>query len=349
MGDYGDAKERATECNYLQSAKDVDVYYIRYEGLDEGTDVYFGVDGFSTNKNRVLQNYDRAIEFFEQHPGYKDTDELLKEAYYRKAAIIADDDPEAALELYNKIPDYKDVAEKIAEDSKLMRTLRIRKGDTLSFGRFYINNDADLEPVPWRVLRVSDGCALLMSNEALSFSAYFSKEDEKKHEPDDRVLTMYRYTDKYKTEADVYKDYLGFSRSTASHYLNGEFSDTAFTAEEKACITRKADANVFLLNRYQAENYFDDAASLICSLTPYAKQIREEAGAPAGSVSGDAVWLLGDAEIGDHGITDVYYVSSAGHISEANTTSDFNKYTVFALRPCVWVDVEKLLQLTDPQ
>ncbi len=349
LGDYGDAKERIIECNYLQSAKDVDVYYIRIEGLDEDAYVDFGVDGLRTDKYRVLQNYDRAIEFFEQHPGYKNTDELLKEAYYKKARIIDDEDPEAALELYKKIPDYKDVAEKIAEDSKLMRTLRIRKGDTLSFGRFYINNAANLEPITWHVLRVSDGCALLISNKALSFSPYFSKEDEIKHEPDDFALTMYRYSDRYETKADVYKAYLGFRHSTASHYLNGEFSDTAFTAEEKACITRKADANVFLLNSSQAERFFNSAASLICSLTPYAKQIGEEAGAPAGAVSGNAVWLLGDSEIGDYGITGVYYVSSTGHISEAKTTSDFNKYTVFALRPCVWVNVEKLLQLTDSQ
>jgi hypothetical protein len=160
---------------------------------------------------------------------------------------------------------------------------------------------------------------------------------------------MYRYNDTYKTQADVYKTYLGFRRSTASHYLNGEFSDTAFTAEEKACITRKADTNVFLLNRDQAEEYFDGAVSLICPLTPYAKQIGEEVGVPAGSVSGRAVWLLMDAEIGNHGIMGVYYVSSTGYISEAKTTSDFNKYTVFALRPCVWVNVEKLLQLKDSQ
>ena len=59
------------------------------------------------------RNYDSAISSFESMKGYLDSDELIKQAYYEKAAFdISSGKPEEAMELLSQVQGYKDADSK---------------------------------------------------------------------------------------------------------------------------------------------------------------------------------------------------------------------------------------------
>lgn len=59
-----------------------------------------------------IKEYDAAIEAFDKMPGYKDSDELLKQSKYEKAGVqYAQGDYNKAITLYEELGDYKDSVE----------------------------------------------------------------------------------------------------------------------------------------------------------------------------------------------------------------------------------------------
>ncbi len=133
-------------------------------------------------------------------------------------------------------------------------------GDRITFGSYEQDNDPSNgpEPIEWRVLEVSGGCALVVSEYALDARAY---------------------------NEDI--ESVTWAESTLRRWLNGDFYDTAFNKEEKALIAltkvKNADNpaykteggedtedHVFLLSLGEAERYFEDDEDRRAFPTEYA-------------------------------------------------------------------------------
>ena len=124
----------------------------------------------------------------------------------------------------------------------------IQVGDIIEFGSYEQDNDSSngSEPIKWRVLEVSDGSALVVSEYALDVKVY----------------------------NEAYES-VTWETCKLRAWLNEEFYDTAFGMEEKALIAMTKVGNedhpmygtnggkdtedwVFLLSIGEAERYFED-------------------------------------------------------------------------------------------
>ena len=124
----------------------------------------------------------------------------------------------------------------------------VQVGDIIEFGSYEQDNDSSngSEPIKWRVLEVSDGSALVVSEYALDVKVY----------------------------NEAYES-VTWETCKLRAWLNEEFYDTAFGMEEKALIAMTKVGNedhpmygtnggkdtedwVFLLSIWEAERYFED-------------------------------------------------------------------------------------------
>ena len=136
----------------------------------------------------------------------------------------------------------------------------VQVGDMIEFGSYEQDNNSSNgpEPIGWRVLEVSDGSALIVSEYALDARAY--------NEDYESVM---------------------WATCTLRKWLNGEFYDTAFNEEEKGLIAltkvknadhptygteggKDTEDRVFLLSLGEAERYFEDDEDRRAFPTEYA-------------------------------------------------------------------------------
>ena len=158
---------------------------------------------------------------------------------------------------------YKDSADKANSiyDQYKVEKLKIAKaGDYVFFGAYEQDNNTSngKEDVEWLVLEVKDGKALVISKYALVYKPYNTN-----------------YTD------------VTWETCTLRKWLNNDFLNSAFSAEEKAMIptvTVSADKNpdystnpgnatqdqVFLLSITEANKYFSSDSARQCEPTDYA-------------------------------------------------------------------------------
>ncbi|MEE0986142.1 MAG: DUF6273 domain-containing protein [Succinivibrionaceae bacterium] len=153
----------------------------------------------------------------------------------------------------------------------------LKVNDTVTLGRYYINDDTHKEPVEWRVLALKDHKALLISKYALGA----------------------------KTLENSYSDDTSWAESTLRVWLNWEFFQEVFSGAEKGRIVTSLVKNqginefrinsgadtyvrVFLLSVDEARAYFKDANDRLVQPTPYAKRH----GTWAGTYSGNTWWWL---------------------------------------------------------
>ena len=217
---------------------------------------------------------------------------------------------------------YKDSADKANSiyDQYKVEKLKIAKaGDYVFFGAYEQDNNTSngKEDVEWLVLEVKDGKALVVSKYALDCQRY-NKE----------------------------REYVTWETCTLRKWLNNDFINAAFSADEKAripTVTVSADKNpyystnpgnatqdqVFLLSIPEANKYFNSDNARQCKPTDYAVAN----GAYVNSDNGNCWWWLRSP--GDD-LLIAAYVSLDGDVGEYGSTVN---YADTAVRPALWIDL----------
>ena len=217
---------------------------------------------------------------------------------------------------------YKDStvkANSIYDKYKTEKLKTAKVGDYVFFGAYEQDNNTSngQEYIEWLVLEVKGGKALVISKYALDCQPYNTS-----------------YTN------------VTWETCTLRKWLNNDFINSAFTANEKAMIptvTVSADKNpdystnpgnatqdqVFLLSITEANKYFSSDSARQCKPTEYAVA----GGAYVNSSNGNCWWWLrspGDRQ------DNAAYVRSGGDVSEhgSNVFIDFS-----AVRPALWIDL----------
>ena len=227
-----------------------------------------------------------------------------------------------AYSAFIELGDYKDASEK-AGDIILQKTKdqlkNIKVGSYINFGAYEQDNNTSngKEEVEWLVLEVKDGKALVISKYALDCQQYNTS-----------------YTD------------VTWETCALRKWLNNDFLDAAFSADEKAMIptvTVSADKNpdystnpgnatqdqVFLLSITGANKYFNSDSARQCEPTDYAVA----SGAYVNSSNGNCWWWLRSPGY-DQG-------SAAGVVSDGDVSGsgDTVFYSTYAVRPALWIDL----------
>lgn len=196
----------------------------------------------------------------------------------------------------------------------------IKVGSYINFGAYEQDNNTSngKEDVEWLVLEIKDGKALVISKYALDCKHYNTSD----------------YTD------------VTWKTSTLRKWLNNDFLNSAFSADEKAMIptvTVSADKNpeystnpgkatqdqVFLLSIPEAIEYFSSDNARQCKPTDYAVAN----GVYANSSNGNCCWWLRSP--GDRQDL-AACVHDDGDVFEDGCFVDYGSY---AVRPALWIDL----------
>lgn len=273
--------------------------------------------------------YIEAIAAFEALDGYKDSATKITECntaildgkYNDAIALMDAGKHDEAYSAFIELGDYKDASEK-ACDIRLQKTKdqlkNIKVGNYINFGAYEQDNNTSngKEDVEWLVLEVKDGKALVISEYALDCKQYNTS-----------------YTD------------VTWETSTLRMWLNNDFINAAFSAEEKAIIptvTVSSDKNphystnpgnatqdqVFLLSITEANKYFSSDGARQCEPTDFA--VANGAGE---SDRGNCWWWLRSP---GHTQDCAAYVYLDGGVSEAGPQVD-NVYG--CVRPAIWISL----------
>ena len=176
-------------------------------------------------------------------------------------------------------------------------------GDTTFFGSYeqdyYMHNGT--ESIEWTVLDVQGDRALLISNYGLD-------------------CEMYNDSD----EAVSWED------CSLRTWLNNDFYEQAFSEEEKSRIViteldNQIKDKVFLLNREEAEAFFNDGEGWHCYSTDYAK------GQGAKTYFGTCLWWLRNSNSD-------YFAEAISPIDERTKPYLVTEYN--AVRPALWIQVK---------
>lgn len=211
-------------------------------------------------------------------------------------------------------------AERLAKNSEALKNAAI--GDYVFWGAYEQDNNLEngKEEIEWLVLDIKDGKAFLISKKGLDQVEYFP----------------------------VYNN-ATWETSTLRAWLNSDFLNAAFTAEEQALIPtvtvepgtnpryrRTTDAGpatqdqVYVLSIMEAYQYFETDEARKCEPTDYAVAN----GVIKNSVDGNCWWWLRSPGYYQYTAAGVFgYIQIDGY--DVNGTTD-------AARPVIWVDLNKL-------
>lgn len=222
-----------------------------------------------------------------------------------------------ALEGYK---DSEDKANYIYDKYNVVKLKFPKVGDYVSFGAYdQDNNTANgKEDIEWLVLEVKDGKALVISKYALDCNQYNTNEKD-----------------------------VTWETCTLRRWLNNDFINAAFSAEEKAMIptvTVSADKNprwstnsgnatqdqVFLLSITEADKYFSSDSARECKPTDFAVAN----GAYVYSENGNCVWWLRSP--GD----DQNYAAFVNCVGEIQEHGYYVNYDGRAVRPAMWISIK---------
>ncbi len=236
---------------------------------------------------------------------YNDAVGLIENGEYRKAY-----DAFVALDGYK---DSKEKAEKLHKQYPLNIML---VGDVITLGSYEQDNDTTngKEAIEWVVLDTK-------GDEALVVSKY--------------VLDCKRYNEEYES--------ITWEWCTLRKWLNGEFLESTFTAEEKEKISMKmvsADANpdyntycgndtedkIFLLSIVEANTYFNSDKERQCEATPYAKK----QGMYTNNGGYSSLWLRSPGSSS----SSAAYVNYIGGV---NNRGIYVNYSNNGVRPALWI------------
>ena len=268
--------------------------------------------------------YEEAISAFEAMDGYKDSVEKINDCntaildrQYNDAVVLMEaGNYEEAIVAFEAMEGYKDSVAKIEECKKEI-LMSAEAGGYVFFGTYEQDNNEEngKEKIEWLVLEVKDGKALVISKYGLDCLPYNKRYEEATWET-----------------------------CTLRTWLNNDFINVAFSADEKAMIptvTVSADKNpdystdpgkttkdqVFLLSITEVKEYFASCSERVCEYTDYAEDRKEI------RVGGGNSWMLRSP--GE-------YQTSAAHVI-GNGDVDESGFSVNhgdkAVRPALWIDL----------
>lgn len=243
-----------------------------------------------------------------------------KENKYNEAISLIDSgNIVEAYEALIALDGYKDSpikANSIYDKYKVEKLKTAKAGDYVFFGKYEQDNNTSngKEDIEWLVLEVKDGKVLLISKYALDCKPYNTG-----------------YTD------------ITWETCTLRKWLNNDFINAAFSADEKAMIptvTVSADKNpeygtnpgnatqdrVFLLSITEANKYFNSNGARQCEPTDYAV-----ANGARKVDSGNYWWLRSPGYYQDAAAF-IYY---DGDVCEVGERDDYD----YAVRPALWVNL----------
>lgn len=270
--------------------------------------------------------YTEAISAFEALHGYKDSFNHIQECKYNDAIALMDAGKYTeALSILRALDGYKDSTEK-AYSIEVEKLKNAKVGDYVFFGAYEQDNNTSngKEEIEWLVLDIKDGKVLVISKYAL---------DCKQYNTSDTDVT--------------------WETCTLRKWLNNDFINTAFTAEEKAMIptvTVSADENpdynyrtyqrtnpgkatqdqVFLLSIIEVNEYLSSYSARRCKPTDHAVA---NGSAYFKSDDGNCWWWLRSPGTKQSYAT---YVFSDGNCSTLGAWVCSN---VNAVRPALWIDL----------
>ena len=270
-------------------------------------------------------DYDSAYALLEEI-GDKET--IASNKYDRAIKYIDSGDYKAAYMLLDGFS-YKDSAEKLLSIKPqyykfLLKNSKI--GDIVYFGAYEQDNNTSngKENIKWRVLAKGNNRILVISDKALDCQPYNSS-----------------YTD------------VTWEICTLRKWLNNDFFNAAFTAEERAkipMVTVSADKNpqystnpgnattdkVFLLSINEVEKYFDSDEARKCAPTAYAEaqgvSTRANYKTPSGAAT--CLWWLRSPGISQDLAA---RVNNDGSVDEYSYDVDCDNY---AVRPAMWISID---------
>ena len=253
-GSYGDAAAKITETEYMRKQEELKGHY------DQG--VQYLASG----------EWEKAIREFTAAGNYSDASTQITETEYERAGALYDSgDYASALIAYQQIAGYKDVDSLLAHDSNLLAAARAERvapfqtvGSVVTFGHYEQDNHSENGPeeIEWIVLDVQEGMSLLLSRYLLDAKPYHTE-----------------FTN------------VTWETCSMRNWLNQEFLNAAFTAEEQtAILTTPVDNGksqgysgystdggnntqdrIFLLSYQEAfDLYFTDDSDRKCAPTDYA-------------------------------------------------------------------------------
>ena len=304
------------------------------------------------NQN-TISSYESAIRMLESISGWKDADEQIYACQKKIEELKAKDEAER-LEAERKAEEHRIAVEKAKKKAKkvfiaiasvacvcavfliLLKTVIIPKqrinkiktanvGDIIVFGAYEQDNNTSngKEDIEWLVLAKEDNKILVISDKALDCKPYNQS-----------------------------RDYVTWETCSLRNWLNNDFINAAFTAEERAMIptvTVSADMNpgyntnpgnatkdkVFLLSIVEAEKYFTSDEARKCVPTEYA--ISNGASTSDSYTKGGkatCLWWLRSPGF-DQFIA--AYVNYFGSVLRYGRSVDSS---VIAVRPAMWITID---------
>ena len=221
---------------------------------------------------------------------------------------------------YQKIPQYRDVASIIRNDTQIRAAIFEpfhKAGSIVSFGRYTINNERSKDPIEWLVLDAQGSKSLLVTRYSIDMKLYHHDEAGNWINCDIRA------------------------------WLNKEFFNLAFTSAEQSMIQlssleyitgRKATCQdrVFLLSEPEVEKYFPTPALRKCPVTPYVYSQFGKYEIPIYQKYGNSAswWERSNDCIEENSDGYADYVYDDG--SFANDVMD----CIMGIRPAMWVRID---------
>lgn len=305
-------------------------------------------EGKAKMTGEIISDYESAIKLFESISGWKDADEKVYDCQKKIEEIKAKAEAER-LEKERKAEIARKEAERIAKRNKkiaiittpicaiiafiivlntvikyndAITLMNARVGDYVFFGAYEQDNNTanGKENIEWLVLKVKDGKALVISKYALDCKPYNT------------------------SDTDV-----TWENCTLRRWLNNDFINAAFSAEEKSMIptvTVSADNNpdystnpgnatqdqVFLLSVTEANNYFNSDSARQCELTDFA--VANGAYVNSNDDNYNCRWWLRSPGL---------YQNTAASVISNGVVGDYGYYVddddYGAVRPALWIDL----------
>ncbi len=249
---------------------------------EQAITAFEALDGYKDSADKITEcnygiavdlmdvgKFNEAISAFEALDGYEDSADKITECNYGIAVELKNAGRyEEAVSAFRELGSYKDSNEQIENCyiekyglEKWEEIKNIKAGDTYIFGSYEQDNNTSngTEEIEWLVLDRQDNKILVISKYGLDAKPY----------------------------NEEYYDYGNWETCTLRSWLNNEFYNTAFSADEQKQIQStdvsadenpKYDTNpgnnttdnVFLLSINEAEKYFSFNSSRRCAPTDYA-------------------------------------------------------------------------------
>ena len=276
LNGYSDSTTKISECKtaILEREYQKATRLMEDEKYEEAITTFYALKNYKDSATQILEcdyrkavdlmndkKFDEATELFSKLNGYSDSATQIVECTYRKAGELCKSGKyDEAYAIYLTIPEYKNVSEILKTDKNLLR-VKFKAGNSITLGNYpQTKAGDDNAPIEWVVLENDGETALLISRYALDCKPYNEKD-----------------------EATTWE------QCTLRSWLNNEFFNKAFSAEEKQSILQSdvsADENpkystnpgnatkdmVFLLSVVEANKYFESDDARMCAPTGYAIQ-----------------------------------------------------------------------------